>query len=136
MLNINGCINIYSRIQKLLNILIALCVTAALCVCMGKLVHKHKLRFSFQRRINIKFMQCDSVIFYFFGRKKFQAVQKRCRFRACVRFDITSHHIYTLIFCYMSCFEHSISFPDACCISKKDFQMPFGLIFFFNSDYL
>ena len=136
MLNINGCINIYSRIQKLLYILIALCVTAPLCICMGKLVHKYKLWLSFQRRINIKFVQRDSVVFYFFGRKKFQSIQKCYCFRARVWFDITSHHIYTLIFCYMSRFEHRIGFAYTRCIPKKDFQMPFGLIFFFNLDYL
>ena len=135
MLYIYGCINIYTGVQKLLNILVPLCVAAPLCICMGKLVHKHKLRFSFQRRINIKFAQCNSIIFDFLYGKKFQTIQKRCCFRACVRLNITGHHICPLIFCYMSRFQHGISFPYAGRIPKKDFQMSPGLIFFFNPDY-
>ena len=71
MLNIDSRIDINPCIQKFLNILIPFCMTASFGIRMRKFIYKNKLWFSFQRHINVEFVQYHTIIENFSCRKNF-----------------------------------------------------------------
>ena len=62
MLYIHSRIHIDSRMQQLLNITIALRVPRFMCIGMRKLIYQYQLRMSLQCLIQIKFLQCNTMI--------------------------------------------------------------------------
>ncbi|CDD45571.1 putative uncharacterized protein [Clostridium sp. CAG:299] len=111
-------VDVNSRFQKLLHVLIPSGMAAPFRIRPGQLVHQNQLRTAQNRRIQVKFSYRSSAV----AAQLLQSVCQRCRFRHCMRRNGTNHHIDSLFPGRQGCLKHRVGLSHACGVPEKDFQ--------------
>jgi hypothetical protein len=116
--------DINARSQQMLDVLIALAISALWSVGVCQLVDQSHRRFSFENRVHIHLVQGNAVMMGNEWWNDFQIRDFRNRFRALVRLDVADHHIYALPSKAVPFDQHLVSLPDPRTWPQVDLQLP------------
>ena len=122
VLHIDRGVHVDSGVQQLNHILVALFVTAALGIGMGQLIHQNQIRPSHKGRIQVKFLQDDSLIRYrHWGQQLHSGQQLHC-IRPVMGLYVSGHHIPSRCLFLPGSLQHGVCLAYSGRVSEEYFK--------------
>ena len=113
VLNIDGGVDVDAVVEQLLDIEVALGMTAAGRVGMGELVHQRDLRVAGDNGVEIHLLEPLPLVFETPARDDLETVEQSLRLLAAMRFDDADHDIVAVLLPGASLLQHLVGLADA-----------------------
>ena len=123
MLHVHGRVDVDARAQELLDILIALLMTASRRVRMGELVDEDELRGAHDGRIEVEFGERDAVVFDELGGHALDSPREAGGRRALVRLDVARDDVDAAPLGGMGGLQHRVGLAHARGVAEEDLEV-------------
>ena len=113
VLNVDCRVDIDAAVEQLLDIEVALGMTAARRIGMGKFVHQRDLRMAGDDGVEIHLLERLPLVFETPARDDLEAVEQGLRLLAAMRFDDADHDVVAVLLPGARLLQHLVGLADA-----------------------